>query len=209
MKEPPPLATTQIDLLRHGECEGGSIFRGATDVGLSSAGLAAMHRVCAAVGEDWDIIISSPLKRCRLFARQLSEQRRIPLELESDLREMNFGEWEGCEIECIRQEDADRFQAWGRNPSVNTPPGGEPLHDVYRRTGTAHSKILRGHRSKKILLVSHGGIIRVLLAKLLDMPMAHLSRIDVPYASISRYAVYHAEDGDVKKMLAHNFIRPE
>jgi len=196
---------TQIDLLRHGECEGGHVFRGSTDIDLSPEGVCNMRRVCERVNEEWDIIVTSPLKRCHIFAGELAAQRDIPIQFEDDLREMCFGDWEGREIENVWRDEEMQMRAWSQNPLANTPPSGEPLVDVCTRVDAVQTKIMQQFASKKILIVSHGGIIRVILAKLLDIPLSGLSRLDVPYACISRLAVYNMESGSIGKMLAHNF----
>ena len=68
--------TAFFDLIRHGEPAGGPMFRGSKDDPLSDTGWQQMN---AAIRDDdqWDVIITSPLLRCRLFAEQLAEQRQI------------------------------------------------------------------------------------------------------------------------------------
>ena len=83
-----------LDLLRHGETTGGSGFRGSTDDALTDKGWAQMHQALSDVA-GWDLLISSPLQRCRMFAEQLAAARKVPLRIEADLRELHFGEWEG------------------------------------------------------------------------------------------------------------------
>ena len=92
--------TAFFDLIRHGEPAGGPMFRGSKDDPLSDTGWQQMN---AAIRDDdqWDVIITSPLLRCRLFAEQLAEQRQIPLHQEPRLREIAFGDWEGRTSENI------------------------------------------------------------------------------------------------------------
>lgn len=198
-------STTTIDLLRHGECEGGRIFRGTSDVALLPEGFAKMQQACNFVDEPWDHVISSPLKRCREFAESLVTQGELSFSVEDDLREMSFGDWDGCEIERIWQDSESEVQAWSDDPSMHTPPNGEPIKDVLARVVSFYSELLRVHKSKHVLLVTHGGIIRVMLAHLLNMPMSSVNRFDVPYASLTRFVVYHSDSGDITKLVAHNF----
>ncbi len=198
-------STTTIDLLRHGECEGGRIFRGATDVPLLPGGFAKMRQACNFADEKWDHVISSPLNRCRQFAKSLANQDDLTLSIEDDIREMSFGDWDGREIESVWQDSEAKMEAWSHDPSMNTPPNGEPIGDVLARVIQFYSELLRNHKSKHILVVTHGGIIRVMLAHILNMPMSCVNRFDVPYASLSRFAVYHSESGDITKLIAHNF----
>ena len=197
--------TTQLDILRHGECEGGNIFRGTTDVPLAEKGLVNMHSACEKVSEPWQVVISSPLIRCHEFAKAQSQRLSLPLVVDDRLREMSFGDWEGQDIEQVWQEQSNLMQAWAKDPSKSPPPNGEVLSDVFARVNDCYNELLCDHRGKKILLVTHGGVIRVLLAHLLEMPQSKIQRLDVPYASISRVSVYHMDHGDQVKLRAHNF----
>jgi len=193
-------------MLRHGKCEGGDIFRGTTDVALLPEGFEEMHFVEKSAQKKWGIVISSPLKRCRIFSEHISKCKDIPIILDSRLREMSFGDWEGREIEDVWKNDYKRVAAWSQNPESNRPPGGESLEEVIARVGHFYDQAITKHKGKNILLVTHGGIIRVLLSRILNMPAASVNKLDVPYASISRFAVYHSERGDITKLLAHNFV---
>ena len=85
---------TIVDLLRHGEPEGGQMFRGAVDDPLSPRGWDQMR---TAVGDyrEWDAIVSSPLVRCAAFAGELAERLDRPLEIVREFSEISFGVWEG------------------------------------------------------------------------------------------------------------------
>jgi len=197
---------TQIDILRHGECEGGDIFRGSTDVSLTSVGMQNMVNTCAELGEQWQQIISSPMQRCRCFAEQLSDQQQRPLTIDDRLAEIRFGRWEGrLRSEIWETEGAD-IQQWLEDPSAFTPDGGEPLTAVSERVMAAFHAVSEAFCHQKILLVTHGGVIRVLLAGLLNMPLTHVSHFEVPYASLSRLKIYQQNDSRLVKLVAHNFV---
>jgi len=194
--------TTEITLLRHGKCEGGQIFRGSTDVPLSEEGFQQMRDAC--VDGQWDYIVSSPLTRCRVFAEELAQQQGIPLDVDDELREMSFGEWEGQEIERVWKEHKACMLAWSQDPSQHTPPNGEPLVDVALRINHVFTRITEKYRGKRVLIVSHGGCTRVFISLVLNMPLSYISRIDVPYAGMSQLAIYHSDDGDFTKLLRLN-----
>ncbi len=197
--------TTTLDLLRHGECEGGHIFRGITDVALLPSGLQLMTSVAHEANGAWDIVISSPKRRCQAFATWLAADRNIPLVVEPLLAEMDFGEWEAKEIAQVWQDYPDEMAQWSTNPSEFTPPNGESIASVHERVTSLYIKLVEQYQSQRILLVTHGGIIRVLLAHLLNMPLANVNRFDVPYGAISRFSIFHGEQDDVVKLIAHNF----
>lgn len=195
-------ATTCIDVLRHGECEGGPIFRGHCDVALSPAGQSQMQRALAKAG-PWQVVLTSPLARCRVFASGLAGPS-TEVVVDERLREMSFGGWDGHLIEEIWRTDFTTISAWSRDPTSCTPPGGEPLAELAARLQAGLEDWQRRYRGQKLLLVTHGGVIRVLLSQLLGVPLANAGRWDVPYACLSRLAIYHHEAGDTLKLLAHN-----
>jgi alpha-ribazole phosphatase len=124
---------TSIDLLRHGEAEGGARYRGSTDDPLTAEGWAQMW---AAVRDDagWDRVITSPLRRCADFARELARCRSIPLEANEDLREMHFGTWEGRTAAELMKAQPKALRRFWRNPLSHPPAGAEPLTELKART---------------------------------------------------------------------------
>src|SRR5690606_12631574 len=103
-----------LDLLRHGETTAGSGFFGSSDVPLSARGWQQLR--AAAVGGDWDVLVSSPLQRCRAFAEELAQQTSLPLQIEADLRELHFGAWEGRNAAQIMLEDEHALGAFWNDP---------------------------------------------------------------------------------------------
>lgn len=96
--------SVQLDLLRHGETELGGGLRGSLDDALTPLGWAQMREAVKG-GEPWDRIVSSPLQRCALFARELSAQLDIPLSFDKNLQELHFGAWEGQSAAALMQTD--------------------------------------------------------------------------------------------------------
>lgn len=182
-------AGTTIDLLRHGEPEGGRKFRGSLNDPLSAQG---WEQMWAVVGEHhpWGIIVSSPLQRCAHFAQALSERYGLPMEIEPGLQEIGFGDWEGrtpAEIHATAPETLGRF--W-TDPLNNPPPGAEPLPVFQRRVTAAWADLLERHAGRHVLVVGHGGMIRMVLCHVLEMPLSRMWRLEIPYASLSRIRVY-------------------
>ncbi len=198
------MVTTTVDILRHGECEGGHIFRGSTDVNLSPIGLEQMHGSSAKITEQWDVVVTSPLKRCLVFAEALIGERKLPLDIDDDLREMCFGDWEAQTISRVWQEHSDVVSAWSDDPAAVTPPNGEPLSKVIRRVEAVLERLIDCYKGQHMLIVTHGGVIRVILAHILGILPTKINCFDVPYACMSRFAVYHSDSGDRVKLLFHN-----
>jgi alpha-ribazole phosphatase len=185
---------THIDLLRHGACEGGEIFRGSTDVALSELGWQQMTDKVAGVGSSkWDRIISSPLQRCQRFAEKLSSEQAVPMTVRENLREMHFGDWEGLPHNVARKRFPDEWAQFWESPAEASPPNGEAMPDFCQRICTELDDIALSHQGESVLLVIHGAVIRVMMCHWLGMPMGAMTRINVPYAGLSRFKVYSQE----------------
>lgn len=174
-----------IDLLRHGEPLGGPRYRGRRDDPLTPTGWQQME---AASGGNppWQHIISSPLQRCAAFATQLSQTHSLPLHMEPHFTEIDFGDWEGMTSQQIMAQDSQRLSAYWQNPATTTPPNGETLATFEARVISAWQHLLAQHRHKHLLVVTHGGVMRVIFRHLLEIPQHALFSVDVPYACLSR-----------------------
>ena len=211
---------TTIDLLRHGECEDGECadghcYRGSIDVKLNSKGWQQMEHSVEYVRHyysssmtPWQAVVSSPLIRCALFSEMLARQYHLPIITDPRFKEMHFGEWEGQSIKMIWQTQAQEVQAWSDNPVLSPPPGGEPADTFATRVKTGLGNILSQFAGQHILLVAHGGVIRVLLAHCLSIPLTALHQFDVPYACLSRIQVVCNEEPFFYRLIAHNIIPP-
>lgn len=193
---------TTVDLLRHGEPEGGQKFRGAVDDALSLHGWEQMR---ATVGDyrDWQVIVSSPLIRCAAFARELAERLDRPLEIVPEFVELSFGVWEGRSVADVNATDPLTLARFWRDPVAHPIPGGEPVADFDRRVGRAWNALLERHRGRHLLLVAHGGIIRMVLRQLLEIPVRRIWRIEVPFAAISRIRQHRDPDAE-PHLVFHN-----
>lgn len=199
---------TTIDLLRHGECQGGEIYRGSTDVQLTDRGWqqmeSSLHSDVAHAERPWDRIVSSPLQRCRLFAESKAQQLNIPVQVHADFREMDFGDWEGRSIEEVHRVDAEAVTRFYKDPGTISPPGGESMQLVQGRLLIAWQQVLAAHQGEHLLLIQHGGTIRILLAELLQMPLAAVTRLDIHYASLSRVQIYQTDEEPFPKLVFLN-----
>lgn len=191
--------TTVIDLMRHGEPEGGRMFRGTRDDPLSATGWQQMRTV-AAEFRSWDVVVSSPLRRCREFAEQLAGRHGLPVEIDPQFREIGFGAWEGLTAEHVEAGFPGALAEYWRAPESYTPPGGEPLVRFDARIESAWDGLLERQRGRHVLLVCHGGVIRACLRQVLGLPLANIWRIDVPYAAPSRVRI-HGDGGEPVPIL--------
>ena len=173
---------TTIDLLRHGEPEGGVRYRGdGVDDPLSARG---WEQMWAAIGpfSDWTHVVTSPLRRCRAFAEAVSERYGLPLTVDPRLREVGFGAWEGRRHEEVRDADPAAYYAFFRDAVSHRPPGSEPLEAFYGRVKEGLLAVCDEHTEGHVLLVGHLGVMRAAAALALEMPLSALYRLHAPYA---------------------------
>ncbi|WP_130470016.1 histidine phosphatase family protein [Candidatus Magnetaquicoccus inordinatus] len=195
--------STLIDLLRHGEPEGGPMYRGSLDDPLSSTGWQQMEKAIQN-HPTWQAIYTSPLQRCAHFAEALAKRLSLPLIREERFREMHFGDWEGKTSTFLLEQDGQRLTSFWRDPLQNTPPNGEPLQQFQQRVLGGWEDMLAQHPDQSLLLVAHSGVIRMLLgAIVLNMPLNNLSRIVVDYAGLSRVRVDHVGGAPLPRLLFH------
>lgn len=195
---------TTLDFLRHGEPVGGKRYRGQTDDPLSQKGWAQM--VAATAGErPWLAIVSSPLVRCRAFAEWLSGTTAIPLRVEARLAEVGFGAWEGRTAEDINREIPDGVFDFKCDPVGRRPPGAEPLAEFSGRVAAAYEQIVAEHKGEHVLVVAHAGVIRMVVGRVLGMPLGHSYRLQVGAASLARFRIEEKAGRRLEQLL---FLSP-
>lgn len=169
----------KILLARHGEtawnAEGR--YQGQEDIPLSPTG----ETQARALGERLhevriDRAVASPLARARRTAElALGEGRASLLTIDEGLKEIAHGEWEGLLAEEIRARDPERMHAWRHAPHEVLMPQGESLQHVLERAWPAFARACAGLGAHQTLLVvAHDAVNRVLLCRVLGMPLSKL-----------------------------------
>ncbi|TRX75978.1 alpha-ribazole phosphatase family protein [Pseudomonas mangiferae] len=175
----------RLDLLRHGETEQGGGFRGSLDDSLTAAGWAQMEAALHAVG-GWDLLVSSPLRRCAAFAESLAGRLGVPLQVEAEWRELHFGDWEGLDAATLMARDPEALGRFWADPFGCPPPGGEAVADFVARVLAARDRLLREHAGRHVLLIGHAGVMRLLLADARGLPPAQLLQVQVAHGGLHR-----------------------
>ncbi|MBA1203800.1 alpha-ribazole phosphatase family protein [Pseudomonas capeferrum] len=177
-----------LDLLRHGETEQGGGLRGSLDDALTAKGWAQMREAVANHG-GWDVLVSSPLQRCGLFADELGARLRLPVFRDPALQELHFGQWEGRSAAQLMETDADALGRFWTDPYAFTPPEGEPVAAFAERVTAAIQRMRSRHAGKRVLLVTHGGVMRLLLASARGLPREQLLQVEVGHGALMRLRV--------------------
>jgi alpha-ribazole phosphatase len=117
-----------IDLLRHGEPEGGRAYRGnSIDDPLSERGWQQM-RDAAGEFAQWDLIVTSPMRRCCAFAEEFAQKIRVAVQIEPEFREVGFGAWEGKTPDEIIATDSYGYESFNLDPEQTGCVQRRPAH---------------------------------------------------------------------------------
>lgn len=201
--DPQGTATVTI-LLRHGDTRLSPEhrFSGLSDEPLSADGTrqvsAAAHRL-AGDGARIDTIVSSPLRRAAATAAIVAGQLALTTAMDDDLRETDFGKWEGLTLAEIQQQWPEAVLAWQRDPE-QAPPGGESFADTAYRVNRACERILRKYQGQTVLVVSHITPIKIMLCRALGAPLPALYRFYLGSACLNEIQWHGIEFAAVRKV---------
>lgn len=187
------ILTTSIDLLRHGVTENSQRYCGSTNYPLTALGWTQMWHAVNSQSTQWQHIVTSPLARCADFAHAMEQQYSIPVTQDDRIREIHFGDWEDRSSAELMQTDAGALSRFWQNPFDYPPPNGEHLLDFQARVLSAWEDIQQQFCGKKVLLITHGGVIRMIVCHILQHPLEQALEIDVRHASIRHVRIDHAE----------------
>jgi len=179
---------TRLWLVRHGEPAEEARHRcyGSLDVGLSGKGRAQMAQVAQDLeAESVAAIYSSPRSRALESARILSDVQSCSLEVVADLREIDFGDFEGLPYDEISARYPDLYRQWMETPTEVRFPNGECFSEMRARVLRAFEAIRRDREGQTVVIVSHGGVNRILIAWALEMPNHCVFRLAQDHAALN------------------------
>ncbi|MZD06574.1 hypothetical protein GTW43_15925 [Streptomyces sp. SID5785] len=208
-------APTVFVLLRHGETAltpekrfSGS-GRGA-DPGLSARGREQADRAARALEARTpaiDAIVTSPLARCRATADAAATRLGLPVSVDDDLRETDFGAWEGLTFREAGERYPADLDAWLASPSASPTGGGESFETVTARVAAARDRLTAAHRGRTLLVVSHVTPVKTLLRLALGAPPQALYRFELSAAALSSIAYYADGNATVRVMNDTSHLR--
>jgi len=177
-----------IYLIRHTEVETpkGTCY-GQLDVPLKKNHIRDFNKIKKLLPSNFDAVYSSPSSRCKELAEFISPQ----FTTDSALLELSYGEWEGQLWQDIPEKD---LKTWSEDFVTKSPPNGETLLEMFERVSQFFEK-LRVRESEDIIIVCHAGVIRCLIAYLMQMPLERIFQIQIGYNKI-----YHFEINDDPQM---------
>ena len=183
---------TTLVLVRHGATEltASKRFSGglaSSNPGLTDEGRAQVREVAewlAPIGEAFDVVVTSPVRRTVESAEIIAERFGIGIVEEPGFAEMEFGTWDGQTFAEVREQRPDEIESWLGSLDV-APGGGESFREVEKRVLDGLSRVLETYAGKTVLVVSHVTPIKTLVAHAVDAPLDALFRMELSTASVS------------------------
>lgn len=180
----------RIFLVRHGETAENLQMRylGVRDEPLTSNGRRQARQAATALSKlPIRLVVSSPLRRAADTAAQIQKACGVELRLDSRLAEGSFGRWEGLtreEVLKLGSQDTEMLTLWESDPAC-APPGGESIQTVQKRIVGLAEELRNEFSGSSVVLVSHVGPIKALLAAGLEMPLQSSRRFFLDPGTIS------------------------
>jgi 2,3-bisphosphoglycerate-dependent phosphoglycerate mutase len=203
-----------IYMVRHGETQSNldRVFQGHLDTSLTDRGLDQAHTVGKWLQDvPFDVVYSSDLARAADTARAISRyQHRSDVVLDRDLREMNYGVLQGVPISDFATvlEPYGVAAEWGSgafSAKGLAPPGGESLRQLRNRVARFVGRLDADHPhdcDRRVLVVTHGGFLRVMMTVLLELPAKTRHAFAFENCSVTRFV----RDSEVTRLEYHNFV---
>ena len=188
---------TKLILVRHGETEWNKDWRyqGQADLPLNKEGRRQALKLAKRVKEEKiSAILSSDLKRAYQTANIIAKSHHLRVKKRTALREINYGVFEGLLLEEVKKRYKTILERWWDDPLSTRIPEGETLKEFKRRVSAVYVETTRrvvstdpaGSDPKKtILIVAHGGSLRIIVACALGLKLPQIRRIRFDNAGIS------------------------
>lgn len=180
-------------LLRHGQTalSAERRFAGRGDIPLTELGheQAAAAAATLARRGGIDLVLTSPLRRAQETARAVADAASVPLSVDEDLVETDFGSWEGMTFGEVMARWPHEMAAWMADPDV-APPAGESFAAVGARVNTALDRLLAAYQGQTVVVVSHVTPIKSIVCRAMLAPAAALFRFHLDVAALSEAAWY-------------------
>jgi broad specificity phosphatase PhoE len=188
-----PAPATRLLLIRHAEVETAHqrTFGGQIDMNLSLRGKRQAKQLAGYLhSKTLDAIYASPMKRVQqTLAPTLKNSAPAQIIL-PELREIDFGDWTGLGWETVKNKFSFAPHEWLDQIERHGAPNGESGRDFRARVEPCLREIIRQHTGQNIAVFCHGGVIRMILAILLGLPLPKTNLFEIEYASITQVALH-------------------
>lgn len=182
----------ELVLVRHGETDSNikGTYLGWTDVELNETGLKQAEVVSEKLkSTKFDYIISSPLKRAKKTAEIINKYHNQEIIYNDSLKERNFGLWDDLTYKEITEKYPVECELWAKDWSNYSAPEGESSVEAHKRKIDFIDKLILDKEEGVILIVTHLGCIRKIVAHLLGMGIEGSWRFRVDNCSITKISI--------------------
>lgn len=165
----------ELWLIRHGQTDWNveGRFQGSEDVPLNYTGREQARKLAKKLdGNSFSAIFSSDLLRAKETAEIIATKLDLPLFIDKRLQEINQGDWEGVLFTEIKEKYPEEIIHRKEDPVFFRPPGGESVEEVSKRITSIVNEISRTFEDEKILIVSHGLALSILICLTKNIPLA-------------------------------------
>ena len=200
----------RLYLIRHGETDSNKCFRfqGQTDIELNANGRQQAEMLAEHFKNiPLDAVYCSSLKRARQTAGPLAKTHGLEVQPVDAIKEIAFGEWEGLTFDEINAKGLGQVDEFFKNPGLCQVPGGENFTAVAARVEPFFKECLKLMDEKDIAVVSHGGIIRVLLCLFLGVDLNNIWSFSVANCSTTTLAKWRGYNTVLESTNAHYYLR--
>ena len=189
-KHPP---ATRLLLVRHGEIEPRHqhTFGGRIDMNLSARGREQAQTLAEYLrGKTIDAIYASPMKRVQQTLAPLLKNGAPAQTILPALRELDFGDWTGLGWQAVSERFGFSAYEWLDQIEFKGAPNGESGKTFRARVEPCLREIIRRHRGQNVAVFCHGGVVRMMLAILLDVPLPKTNHFEIEYASVTQVVLH-------------------
>lgn len=203
---------TRFYLIRHGETEWNAqgIYQGLTDIPLSEEG----KRQAMCLGKRFenpalklDAVYSSPLQRAVETAESMANAKGLTVVPDKHFIEINFGEWEGHNVKQLTEKYGKSYTDFYERPFSYAFPGEGSFTTVKERAVAGFYELLEKHKEQTVAIVSHGGVLRVLIMALMDMNETFYKKMWLSNTSITTIDV--SDSGKMVLLTLNDFAHLE
>jgi len=189
-KPPPP---TRLLLVRHAEIEPRyqRAFGGRIDMNLSARGRAQARTLADFLhGKTFAAVYASPMKRVQQTLAPFLKNDAPAQTILPGLSEVDFGDWSGYNWNEVREKFGVHPYNWLDEIELGAVPNGENGVQFRTRVEACLFEIIRRHPGETTAIFSHGGVIRMMLAILLDLPLPKTNSFEIEYTSLTQVALH-------------------
>lgn len=189
----------EVYLIRHTSPQiAKGICYGQSDIPLSELFADESERLLHNLPDDIDIVYSSPLSRCYKLAELIKTKESIVSD--KRLLELNFGDWEMKKWDEIGQQELNEWMQDFVNIQV---PNGESFIDLNNRVNHFIDELIKNSH-QRVAIVTHAGVIRSFIIKILDIQLKNAFKITVDYSSVTKINI--GSDNCLNSLMTLNKI---